>query len=177
MSICVVLYLRSWNYNDLVYIIISSPKSLDIDFHSCFSLFCVPGKFPESYSLLQHSMVNNLRGAKGQWKWPSILDTIVIQEFVALRRLEKKKSRKNTSTAAAHQKILERRKRSWKEPGLILFLSLLSAFFIILCIIENPKKSYQNGGGLWGDLRQIPSVSVQLCILCKYLLCCLLIYS
>ena len=30
--------------------------------------------FQESF----HSMVNNLRGAKGQWKWPSILDTIVV---------------------------------------------------------------------------------------------------
>ena len=37
--------------------------------------FCVlQESFPTSN--FHTSMVNNLRGAKGQWKWPSILDTI-----------------------------------------------------------------------------------------------------
>ena len=87
---------------------ISSPKSLDIIFILVFLFFVFQESF-QSYSLLQHSMVNNLRGAKGQWKWPSILDTIVIQEFVALRRLEKKVKKEHRGTPPP--------KNSWKKKA------------------------------------------------------------
>ena len=45
-------------------------------FHSCFFSFLCSRKVSRATHFSpEHSMVNNLRGAKGQWKWPSILDT------------------------------------------------------------------------------------------------------
>ena len=128
----------------------------------------------------EHSMVNNLRGAKGQWKWPSILDTPSSSKSLWLYDDEQKKLKKEN-----RRRPPKKRRKSEAEkslPGLfILFfpLSLDCRLFFILCILSKiPKKSYQNGGGLWCDLRQIPSVSVQLCILCKYShYCCLFIYK
>ena len=167
---------------DVLYIIIIwSPISLDNIFILVFLLFLCSRKVSRATHFSpEHSMVNNLRGAKGQWKWPSILDTPSSSKSLWLYDDEQKKLKKEN-----RRRPPKKRRKSEAEkslPGLfILFfpLSLDCRLFFILCILSKiPKKSYQNGGGLWCDLRQIPSVSVQLCILCKYShYCCLFIYK
>ena len=146
-----------------------------------FSLFCVPGKFPELLTFLQSTpwwiIFEVPKGNESDH--PSLTHHRHPRVCGFTTTTNRKNLRKKIVVAPQKKK----KERSWKEPArpFYSFLSLelrLSPFFILCIISKIPKKSYQNGGGLWCDLRQIPSVSVQLCILCKYShYCCLFIYK
>ena len=112
-------------------------------FHSCFFSFLCSRKVSRATHFSpEHSMVNNLRGAKGQWKWPSILDTPSSSKSLWLYDDEQKKLKKEN-----RRRPPKKRRKSEAEkslPGLfILFfpLSLDCRLFFILCILSKiPKK-------------------------------------
>ena len=110
-------------------------------FHSCFSLFLCSRKVSRATHFSpEHSMVNNLRGAKGQWKWPSILETHHRHPRVCgftTTTTNRKNLRKKIVIVVAPQKKEERACQAF----LFFFpLSLDCRLFYFVYYIENPKE-------------------------------------
>ena len=135
--------IRSWKYNDLMYCISSSSdlqKALTIFSFLFFSFLCSRKVSRATHFSPEHSMVNNLRGAKGQWKWPSILETHHRHPRVCgftTTTTNRKNLRKKIVIVVAPQKKEERACQAF----LFFFpLSLDCRLFYFVYYIENPKK-------------------------------------
>ena len=126
---------------DVLYIIIIwSPISLDIFFILVFSLFCVPGKFPELLTFLQSTpwwIIFEV--PKGNESDHPSLTHHRHPRVCGFTTTNRKNLRKKIVVAPQKKK----KERSWKEPArpFYSFLSLelrLSAFFYFVYFIENP---------------------------------------